>query len=93
MNQSPQPPSQRRIEASGTGRLTFRPGKKHPLDAQMKEALATRNILEEQLRLFTQDLQALAPFQDLAARLEVADKARRHFLAAHYRDYFYQDCH
>jgi hypothetical protein len=59
----------------------------------MKEALAARKVLEEQLRLFMQDLQALAPFQDLAARLEAADEARRHFLAAHYRDYFYQDCH
>src|SRR5579859_4607483 len=83
--------SKRRIEASGPGRIAFRPGKKHPLDAQMKEAQAARKQLDEQLALFIQELQALAPLQEISDRIEAEDEAIRHFLAQRYGDYFHQD--
>jgi hypothetical protein len=91
MSRSPRLKSQRRIEPSGTGRLAFRPGKKHSLDVQIKEAQEARKELEEQLTLFTEELQALAPLQELAARLEAEEEELRKFLGEHYRDYFHQE--
>ena len=83
--------SARRIERSEAGRITFRPGKKHPLDVQFQEAQEAKEQLEEQLALFEQDLQALAPLQELPARIEDEDEALRNFLSQRYADYFHQE--
>src|SRR5690349_16314670 len=91
MSHSRKSKAQRRIEPSGAGRIAFRPGKKHPLDVQLKEAAAAKEQLEEQLTLFEQDLQALAPLQELAGRIEAEDDTLRQFLAKRYADYFHQD--
>jgi len=91
MSRSRQSKSQRRIEPSGAGRIAFRPGNKHPLDVQFKAAREAKEQLEEQLVLFTQELQALASLQDLAARIAAEDEAMRGFLAVRYEDYFHQD--
>jgi hypothetical protein len=82
--------AERRIGRSEAGRIAFRPGKEHPLDVQFKEARQAREQLEEQLALFEQELQTLAPLQELSARIEAEDETLRQFLAARYEDYFHQ---
>ena len=82
---------QRRIPISKEGRISFRPGKEHPLDVQIKEAQAAREELEEQLEIFLQRLHALASLEGVADRIEDEDAALRRYLAAHYADYFHVD--
>lgn len=81
----------RRIERSGAGRIAFRPGKKHPLDVQLQEARQAKKLLEEQLALLEQEVQALAPLHEGAVRIKAEDEALRQFLTARYEDYFHQD--
>ena len=53
---------ERRIEPSYKGRLTFRPGDKHALDSQIKEARNYRGLLMaqlEQLQLVQDELVTL----------------------------------
>ena len=88
-SRSRQPRSERRIERSGEGRISFRPGEKHPLDVQFKEARRAKEQLAEQLERFTEMLHALAPLEEIADRFEADDEALRHYLAEHYQDYFH----
>jgi hypothetical protein len=83
--------SERRIPISGQGRISFRPGGKHPLDVQIKEALRAKEQLEEELERFLVQLHALAPLEEVADRFEAEDEALRHYLAAHFEDYFHVD--
>lgn len=88
-SRSRQSQSERRIEPSGEGRISFRPGDKHPLDVQFKEARRVKEQLVEQLERFTELLHALAPLEEIAGRFENEDEALRHYLAEHYQDYFH----
>jgi hypothetical protein len=90
-SRSRKPKSQRRIETSGEGRISFRPGGKHPLDVQFKEARLAKEQLDEQLALFAEGLDALSPLEGLDARISVEEEALRHFLSTRYQDYFHQD--
>lgn len=83
--------SERRIEPSGEGRISFRPGEKHPLDVQFEEARRAKAQLAEQLERFAEMLHALAPLEEVADRFEAEDEALRHYLAEHYQDYFHVD--
>ncbi|MHB8596698.1 MAG: hypothetical protein ACYDER_07800 [Ktedonobacteraceae bacterium] len=86
-----QPQSKRRIEPSTEGRISFRPGKKHPLDIQIKEARHLKEQLAEQLQRFVEMLHELSPLEEVADRFEAEDETLRHFLAEHYQDYFHVD--
>jgi hypothetical protein len=88
-NGSSQP--ERRIPISRQGRISFRPGGKHPLDVQIKEALRAKEQLEEELERFLERLHALAPLEEVADRFEAEDEALRRYLAEHYQDYFHVD--
>ncbi len=90
-SRSRQSRSEHRIEPSGQGRISFRPGGKHPLDVQFKEARLAKEQLAEQLERFTELLHALAPLEEIAGRFEAEDEALRHYLAEHYQDYFHVD--
>lgn len=82
---------ERRIPISKEGRISFRPGKEHPLDVQIKEAQSARELMEEQLEMFLQRLHALASLEGVADRIEDEDTALRRYLAAHYTDFFHVD--
>jgi hypothetical protein len=86
-----QPGSERRIKPSGEGRISFRPGRKHPLDVQFEEARRAKEQLAEQLERFAELLHGLAPLEEIADRFEAEDEALRHYLAEHYQDYFHVD--
>jgi hypothetical protein len=90
-SRSRQSRSECRIEPSGEGRISFRPGGKHPLDVQFKEARRAKEQLAEQLERFTELLPALAPLEEIAGRFEAEDEALRHYLDEHYQDYFHVD--
>ena len=82
---------ERRIPISKEGRISFRPGKKHPLDVQIKEARAAREQLEGQFELFLERLHALASLEGVADRFEDEDEALRRYLSAHFQDYLHVD--
>jgi hypothetical protein len=90
-SRSRQSRSERRIERSTQGRISFRPGGKHPLDVQVKEARLVKEHLAEQLERFVEMLHALAPLEEIADRFEAEDEALHHYLAEHYQDYFHVD--
>ncbi len=90
-SRSRQSRSERRIEPSGEGRISFRPGDKHPLDVQFKEARRAKEQLAEQLEHFTELLHALVPPEEIADRFEAEDEALRHYLVERYQDYFHVD--
>jgi hypothetical protein len=85
------PKPERRIQPSGRGRISFRPGKEHPLDVQIEEASRAKEQLDEQLTHFAEALHSLAPLEAISSRIAAEDQALRHFLAEHYSDYFHQD--
>ena len=82
---------ERRIPISKEGRVSFRPGKQHPLDAQIKEARRAKEQVAEHLEQFVEMLHALAPLEGVADRFEDEDEALRHYLAAHFQDYLHVD--
>jgi hypothetical protein len=93
VDHSQKPKPARRIEQSGAGRIAYRPsqGKGHPLDVQFQEARQAKEQLHAQLALLMGELQALAPLQELPARIEAEDEAVRLFLIERYKDYFHQE--
>lgn len=90
-SRSRQPRSERRIERSTQGRISFRPGGKHPLDVQVMEARLAKEQLAEQLERFTELLHPLAPLEKVADRFEAEDEALRQYLVERYQDYFHVD--
>ncbi len=82
---------ERRIPISKEGRISFRPGKKHALDVQIKEARRAEEQMVELLEQFAEMLRALAPLDGLADRFEAEDEALRSYLAAHFQDYLHVD--
>jgi hypothetical protein len=82
---------ERRIPISKEGRISFRPGKKHALDVQIKEARRAKEQMAEHLERFVELLHALAPLEGVADRFEAEDEALRGYLAAHYQDYLHVD--
>lgn len=86
MSRSRKGPSrpERRIPISKEGRISFRPGKQHPLDVQIKEARRAKEQMAEMLH-------ALAPLEGVADRFEAEDEALRRYLAAHFQDYLHVD--
>jgi hypothetical protein len=83
--------SERRIQPSTEGRISFHPGKEHPLDVQMKEARRAKDQLAEQLEHFAELLHALSPLEEVTDRFEAEDEALHHYLTEHYQDYFHVD--
>jgi hypothetical protein len=83
--------SERRIQSSGRGRISFRPGKEHPMDVQIEEASRAKEQLDEQLAHFAEALRGLVLPEEIASRIAAEDQTLRHFLAEHYSDYFHQD--
>lgn len=82
---------ERRIPISREGRISFRPGGKHPLDVQIEEAQLVREHLEVEMERFLEHLHALAPLEEVADRIEAEDEALRRYLADHYQDFFHVD--
>src|SRR6266566_8853855 len=77
---------QRRIPASGEGRLRFQQGDPHALDVQLDEARNVNAQLGNTAAQLPELLTALEEFHQVPARLAAEDEALATFLGEHYSD-------
>lgn len=80
------PKAERRIKPSGEGRLIFKQGDSHTLDAQFGEARAIGKELTAAAAQLPELLAALEEFQQVPARLAAEDEDLSTFLGEHYSD-------
>ena len=85
------PPSERRIKTSYKGRLTFRPGDKHVLDDQVKEARNYQLLLTEQISSLQALLAEVEPLGEPSAQMSQEENALKAFLWETYRDHKHRD--
>jgi len=82
---------ERRIEPSYKGRLTFRPGDKHALDSQIKEARNYRGLLMAQLEQLHLVQDELVTLDDPGAFISREENVLKEFLWETYRDHKHRD--
>jgi len=82
---------ERRIEPSYKGRLTFRPGDKHALDSQIKEARNYRALLVAQVEQLQLAQDELVTLDDPGAFISREENVLKEFLWETYKDHKHRD--
>ena len=85
------PTSERRIKTSYKGRLMFRPGDKHVLDDQIREARNYQLLLTEQISSLQALLAEVEPLGEPSAQMSQEENALKAFLWETYRDHKHRD--